>query len=134
MKSLELELNKKLLIVESENANEFFIMKNIPVGTYFIMCKGPELSQSLIEPFLDKKTDDYGIYWYRDYTVIDEELHDAYVFLNPKESFISAIESKGWFWSKNDLTDSILAPDIDEWQDAQSKTFNPEKCIIFEIL
>ncbi|SHF17563.1 hypothetical protein [Chryseobacterium vrystaatense] len=155
MKKLELELKERLLIVEvPEHADmdcPFEILPNkgfkylvfsqckgniisrfkMPDGDWKFICKGSELTEE-VSKGLVKMTwidDDAKLCKYKNYIISGSGSLSSAL-----ESFVSAIESQGWFWAKNDLTDSILAPDIDEWQEAESRTFNPEKTLIFKIL
>lgn len=130
MKSVELELKKRFLVVESENANEFFIMNHIPAGTYHLICKGSELTgekaDDLVHGF------DLGYF-------VDYNHHNPRAYkLTAMESFISAIESKGYYWGENPLGHSSeyysYIDDEKKWQEAESRTFNKYKTIIFEIL
>ncbi|MGH1520556.1 hypothetical protein [Chryseobacterium sp. JK1] len=133
MKTLELTTNKRLLIVEMTGELETTDLYGWNLQPVKKICKGSELTEEIASKFvLDHEFYDKNMgrsyHGYKDYKENDYVLQSAF------ESFISAIESKGWYWDKNDLTDSILPPEIDEWKDAQSKTLNPSKCIIFEIL
>lgn len=148
MKQLQLDLNKRLLIVEGENANEFCIMKNIPAGTYEIICKGSEITEGIFSIILD--FDSIG----NNYVDYKKGGRRFSLGIN---SFISAIESKGWFWRENPVKEvkedhyyfeedhgefgkeklwdgGAYQEDLKVWQEAESRTFNPSKCLIFEIV
>lgn len=153
MKQLQLELKKRLLIVEFEDLEH---LENViscdKQGIRFcsdddeptkLICKGSELSDGDIILFVH--------YWYnemtdelfcRDYksNMIDNLDADSL-----KHSFISAIESKGWYWGEN--PEGKLRPrisnyssmiaykgDASDWDKAETRTLSPSKCIIFEIL
>lgn len=122
MKQLELNLQKRLLIVEGAS--------EIVVGQYELdvngrdielICKGSELTEEIAENFVEGMMDSYYI-----------------------DNFISAIEAQGYYWGENPIEEPIMHqllgaddnPNSEEkeWQEAESKTFNPEKTLIFEIL
>jgi len=160
MKQLELQLKEKLLIVEvPEHADmdcPFEILPNkgfkylvfsqckgniisrfkMPDGDWKFICKGSELTEEIADNLVEmgdkEPINDRFISGFKDYYT--EKLDGTVIYseLTSIQSFISAIEAQGWFWVKNDLTDSILAPDIDEWQEAESKTFELEKTLIFK--
>ena len=146
MKQLELNLKKRLLIVEVPRLADYeFINKdskylrigdeeiklNIPtLSKLEIVCKGSELTEEIAEKIIlfNEKT---GLY-------------DGYY--SPLVAFFSAIESKDYYWSKNPLGDEpedisylgnftlMMRKKHQAWKEAESKTFNPEKTLIFEIL
>ena len=106
MKTLELDLKKKVLIVETDNKCDITINKDgiyfyflnglvkCFKGNYNIFCKGSELTEENASELVDIKYDNYDIEWYKDYRIINDGTEDDYVFLIAKESFISAVESK----------------------------------------
>lgn len=123
MKQLTLELNKRLLIVEvEENELEEFSKRKYYFGyegknPIKLICKGDELTEDIAKGFFDTAL----------------------------ESFISAIEAKGWRFGnnpyKNDLdkcneyTDMFtIAKRTRAYEEYDFRNFNPEKTIIFEIL
>lgn len=50
------------------------------------------------------------------------------------DAFVKEVEEAGYYWRKNELTDSISAPDIQEWNELQSVTFNPSKTKIYQVI
>ncbi|WP_312306593.1 hypothetical protein [Chryseobacterium sp.] len=145
MKQLELQLNKRLLIVEYETEAEttidFALMKafNNPKVMKFGLtlkpiCKGSDLTEELAEELVQI----FDLSYFVDYNG-----HSPRCYVDTAlESFISAIESKGCYW-ENPLgvsTEEIRqrhgdASDMfNEWLEYEKKTFNPSKCLIFEIL
>lgn len=50
------------------------------------------------------------------------------------DAFVKEVEEAGYYWRKNELTDSITAPDLEEWKELQSVTFNPSKTKIYQVL
>ena len=155
MKTLELKLKKDLLIVEVDKSfNHFkiyddeigfiFIENCIPrkelvKGSYKFLCKGSditeEIASELVNETLMYEKHKVKCYRYRSY-------REGFVaFDNAVESFISAVESKGFYWLKHNVRNfSLYDPrsktgchDLEEedivtkqWQEAEEKTFkNP---------
>ena len=117
MKTLELELKKKVLIVDAENGfNHFKIYddeigfifiengtprKELVKGSYKFLCKGSELTEEIASELVDETImyEKYRVkcYRYRSY-------REGFVaFDNSIESFISAVESKGFYWLENPI-------------------------------
>lgn len=165
MKQLELELKKRILIVESqpefepkegveyyvtEDTEELFIL---PKGTFKLICKGSELTELIAFDFVEEKSLHQTNTAFKNY-------NGGKSFFFAKESFISAIESKGYYWGKNPIDKPTMEKygyysansqeeesgwmyeegeekyyeTLKEWQEAESRTFNPEKTLIFQIL
>ena len=157
MKTLELKLKKDVLIVEVDKSfNHFkiyddeigfiFIENSIPrkeliKGSYKFLCKGSELTEEiaseLVELTIMNLTYGDNKHKYRSY--VNYNLG----FNNAKESFISAVESKGFYWLENPIEKPInydlwakygdytqygkvLTEKCLKWQEAEEKTFrNP---------
>ena len=148
MKTLELELKKKVLIVDENDFEYYELSKN---GIYFkiekgdryylgwkfeFLCKGSELTEEIASELVD--------YW-------QNMANDGFIFENYKDNIpkkltandalISAVESKGFYWLKHNIKPfSLYDPrsktgchDLEEeeivkkqWQEAEEKTFkNP---------
>ena len=114
MKTLELKLKKDVLIADAENGfNHFkiyddeigfiFIENGIPrkeliKGSYKFLCKGSELTEEIASELVD--------YW-------QNMANDGFIFENYKDNlpkkltandaFISAVESKGFYWLENPI-------------------------------
>lgn len=148
MKQLQLDLNKRLLIVEYETeaecAVEWALMHafknpNIVKHGHKVnpICGGSELTEDIAKGLVE-------IIWngYKNYN--EKEPVGNYqrlVVKNVLESFISAIEAAGYHWGENPVKFKENEMNWEkrhknriEWERAESRTFNPEKCIIFEIL
>ena len=149
MKTLELELKKKVLIVEIPRLADYeFINKEckyLKVGNeeiklnastldkFAFLCKGSDLTEEIASELVD--------YW-------QNMANDGFIFenykdnipkkLTAKKSFISAVESKGFYWLENhiSLDRAKLYESIGDtsryngikkvWQEAEEKTFkNP---------
>ena len=142
MKTLELDLKKKVLIVEIPRLADYeFINKEckyLKVGNeeiklnastldkFEFLCKGSELTEEIASELVD--------YW-------QNMANDGFIFENYKDnipkkltaikSFISAVESKEKFWLENHIEkpkyyDKILTKNCLIWQEAEEKTFkNP---------
>ena len=152
MKILELELKKKVLIVEIPRLADYeFINKEckyLKIGNeeiklnastldkFEFLCKGSELTEEIASELVD--------YW-------QNMANDGFIFENYKDNIpkkltandalISAVESKGFNWLKHNIKPfSLYDPrsktgchDLEEeeivkkqWQEAEAKTFkNP---------
>ena len=145
MKTLELKLKKDVLIVDSENVfNHFkiyddeigfiFIENGIPrkeliKGSYKFFCKGSELTEEIASELVEMEYS--GLYkksFYIDYD------RPSLLLKFAKESFISAVESKGFYWLENPIeiiergedTEHNRVINQNKWQEAEEKTFkNP---------
>lgn len=154
MKTLELKLKKDVLIVDAENGfNHFKIYddeigfifiengtprKELVKGSYKFLCKGSELTEEIASELVEMEYS--GLYkksFYIDYD------RPSLLLKFAKESFISAVESKGFYWLENpiekpkdyelwakygDFTQygKILTEKCLKWQEAEAKTFkNP---------
>ena len=149
MKTLELELKKKVLIVEIPRLADYeFINKEckyLKVGNeeiklnastldkFEFLCKGSELTEEMASELVD--------YW-------QNMANDGFIFenykdnipkkLTAKKSFISAVESKEKFWLENPIGNKPMSynlplykienrcDNLKKWQEAEEKTFkNP---------
>ena len=117
MKTLELELKKKVLIVEIPRLADYEFInrecKYLKVGKeeiklnastldkFEVLCKGSELTEEiaseLVELTIMNLTYGDNKHKYRSY--VNYNLG----FNNAKESFISAVENKGFYWLKNPI-------------------------------
>jgi len=138
MKTLKLELNRTLLIVEGIVSLCRFdeIYKE-----FELLCKGSELTEDMAITLVDS--------WKsvaKDGTMIYENYKDGV----PKcrtalDSFRSAVESKGFWWLDNPISkpnkiydyyrdaDGLSKnyfEDLKDWQEAEFRTFKNE-CLIF---
>ena len=152
MKTLELDLKKKVLIVEIPRLADYeFINKEckyLKVGNkeiklnastldkFEFLCKGSELTEEIASELVDKSiyTGLYAHY-------VDKIPVNTYCYNSAIESFISAVESKKFHWlGHNVRAFSLYDPrsktgchDLEEediitkqWQEAEEKTFrNP---------
>lgn len=153
MKQLEIKTNKRLLIVEDyttgnlDNYYEKYRKEN--PGKYLkFICKGSELTEDIANGLVN------GMY--PEHYVLSTGISQLYksgiatYIGNPLKAFQEQIKFHGFFWEnpngeepikeyyKKDTPIEIWEKDflIDhgEWQESESRTFNPSKCIIFEIL
>lgn len=154
MKQLEIKTNKRHLIVEYETeaelAVDFALMKafkNPKVMKFGLtlkpICKGSDLTEEVAEDLVE-------ILWkgFKNYNEKEPVgNYQRFVVKNALEAFISAIESKGCYWGENPLQKTKPTSDLSfyeseedyeialaKWKEAESWTFHPEKCIIFEIV
>ena len=155
MKTLELKLKKDVLIVEIPRLADYeFINKEckyLRVGNeeiklnastldkFEFLCKGSELTEEIASELVDEtimyEKHKVKCYRYRSY------IEGFVAFDNPIESFISAVESKGFYWLKHNVKSfSLYDPRsktgchyleeedtiTKQWQEAEEKTFkNP---------
>ncbi len=141
MKILELDLKKKVLIVDENDFDYYELSEN---GIYFklekgdryylgwkfeFLCKGSELTEEIASELVDEtimyEKHKVKCYRYRSYI-------EGFVgFDNATEAFISAVGSKEKFWLENPIEkpkyyDKILTKNCLIWQEAEEKTFkNP---------
>lgn len=148
MKQLELQLNKRLLIVEGSEiqlSKEGIIYKDenshvsdLIEGICFnFICKGSDLTEDIAKEFFEYDWIFNSYQYYKDTVPI---LGDTGLNL-----FKVAIRNNGYYWDKplkewfyhkryigvERIEESF---DYEKWQEAESRTFNPSKCIIFEII
>lgn len=167
MKQIELNLQKRLLIVEpygeliknKKNSDLYYCINCDDIETRFadqnkleLICKGSELTEEIADEFVD--IFDLGYFVYYNHHNPRSYKHTAL------ESFISAIEAQGYYWGKNPIEQPFVEKygwytansqeeesgwmyeegedkyyeALKEWQEAESKTFNLDKTLIFEIL
>lgn len=159
MKQLELNLQKRLLIVEApheyvrysiyDRSLAFYTKENNLSdikGSYKLICKGFELTEEiakgLVNPFWD---------YYKNYLESDNGNvgnYKRFVKRTALESFISAIEAENNYWGENPLgseprsysevIDGVsideLRDDLESWQVYENQTFKLDQTLIFEIL
>lgn len=156
MKSLELELKERLFIVEGLNnvgVPKYDLVKSLEDSFYLkleLLGLGSELTEDIAKELVpnelgflfDGEVKEYFLF--PDYKKNNHPFkHKSYK--SALDSFISAIEAKGWYWGENpegktrpQFNDysSLIAykGDCDDWDKAEEKTFHPEKCLIFKIV
>ncbi|MCC3214969.1 hypothetical protein LIV57_06765 [Chryseobacterium sp. X308] len=137
MKQLEITTNKRLLIVEFDDMDHLEnVLSCNKQGIRFctdndeptkLICKGSDLTEDIAKGFQHKNM---GI------------AHNG-EYLSAIEEFKFHISNNGYHWGDNPVkkpnknefhkTEDFLEKE-DEYNDYESRTLNPEKCIIFEIL
>lgn len=150
MKKLKLDLKKKVLIIDGNNCAYISdtslvilggVIYNIPED-YEFLCKGSDLTEEIASELVNEtlmyEKHKVKCSRYRSY-------REGFVaFDNAIESFISAVESKGFYWLENPIKKSYYnlhkgiyeyeptmqnlqrVKDIEKWQEAEEKTFkNP---------
>lgn len=142
MKTLELDLKKKVLIIENAEHGSYFPPSIIDYtienenGEWKLLCKGSELTKEIASELMDKSIYT-GLYAHYVYKIPV----NTYCYNSAIPSFISAVESKGFYWLENPIPEPEIqggyAEDgsfiggyddnwINEWQEAEEKTFrNP---------
>lgn len=93
MKTLELKLKKDVLIVDTNAPIEA-----IEIDDYEFLCKGSKLTEEIASELVDE-----GSYFktFKNYITNDNHKRNQLKFA--KESFISAVESKGFHWLENTI-------------------------------
>ena len=156
MQILELKLKKDVLIVEIPRLADYeFINKEckyLKIGNeeiklnastldkFEFLCKGSELTEEIASELVEEHYMS-GVRSYEIYN--DYRYNDARWLDNALESFISAVESKGFYWLENPIEKPInydlwakygdftqygkkLTKECLKWQEAEAKTFkNP---------
>lgn len=150
MKTLELKLKKDVLIVDKNDFKYYTIIDNEIIfsiegvrlrrikGDYEFLCDGSELTEEIASELAEEHYMN-GIRSYEIYN--DYRYNDSRWLDNAIESFISGVESKGFYWLKHNVRSfSLYDPrsktgchDLEEedtitkqWQEAEEKTFrNP---------
>ena len=145
MKTLELGLKKKVLIVDLPidaknvymsgnsiiyNSDKSCIVKPIN-DDYEFICKGLELTEEIASELVEV---DYSNFQSDDenYELKKNYVKDTFEFMSFEDSFISAIESKGFHWLENPIeiiergedTEHNRVLNQNEWQEAEEKTFH----------
>lgn len=145
MKTLELSLQKRLLIVEGDMLEFKLNDKRWLNDQLFKICKGYELTEEIARNLVNPLWDYYKNYLESDSSDVGN--YKRLIKNTALESFISAIEAQGYYWGENPIQSTVPTSDLNfydnievyhhclnVWQEAESKTFNPEKSLIFEIL
>ncbi|MGV2452461.1 UNVERIFIED_CONTAM: hypothetical protein POZ17_19820 [Ralstonia mannitolilytica] len=142
MKQLEIKTNKRLLIVESENFDDRQLDEKHKITLFHngnilkFICKGSDLTEDIAKGFLHQSIHT-GLFahYVKDIPV------NTYCYKTALESFISAIQSKNYHWgenpvkfNENEINWEKRHKNRIDWERAELITFNPSKCIIFEIV
>ena len=151
MKILELKLKKDVLIVDENDFGYYtnidneiiFHLGNVRLrrvkGNFKLLCKGSELTEEIASELVKKILPLYYTKQNRLGISLNSSRND--LTKSAKESFISEVESKGFYWLKHNVRSfSLYDPrsktgwhDLEEedtitkqWQEAEEKTFrNP---------
>ena len=126
MKILELKLKKDVLIVQPEETGNMNYWVTLHSKDWDFICLGSELTEEIASELVDKSiyTGLYAHY-------VDKIPVNTYCYNSAIPSFISAVETKGFYWLGNPVKIHTLASEnADEyhkkWQEAEEKTFkNP---------
>ena len=129
MKTLELDLKKKVLIIQPEETGNMHSWIKIYSDNWDFKCLGSELTEEITSELVD--------YW-------QNMANDGFIFENYKDNLpkkltandalISAVESKGFYWLENPIkiiergedTEHNRVFNQNKWREAEEKTFkNP---------
>lgn len=137
MKTLELDLKKKVLIIENAEHGSYFPPSIIDYtienenGEWKLLCKGSELTEEIASELMDKSIYT-GLYAHYVYKIPV----NTYCYNSAIPSFISAVESKEKFWLENPIEKPKLKDEfgnkgsynyeweLEQWQEAEEKTFH----------
>ena len=129
MKTLELDLKKKVFIVEIPRLADYEFInrecKYLKIGNeeiklnastldkFEFLCKGSELTEEIASELIEKFELDFN----KEFCVFKDYINDCNRFSKSIPSFISAVESKD---KSIDISKCLI------WQEAEEKTFkNP---------
>lgn len=138
MKTLELKLKKDVIIVQPEETGNINYWVTIYSDEWEFICLGSELTEEIASELVDE-----GSYFktFKNYITNDNHKRNQLKFAI--ESFISAVESKGFYWLENPISRPrnyelwskygdytqygiVLTEKCLKWQGAEEKTFkNP---------
>ena len=135
MKTLELELKKKVLIVDLEDDSAGFIN-----GDYEFLCDGSELTEEIASELVEVDYSNFQGDKNDFYELKKNYKKGTFEFMSFEESFISAVESKEKFWLENPISrprnyelwakygdytqyGKTLTEKCLKWQEAEEKTF-----------
>lgn len=129
MKTLELDLRKKVLIVDE---NDFDYYELSTEGIYFklekgdryylgwkfnFLCKGSELTEEIASELCHNIGNSITIIG----NAYLDNVNDLYFWEYATDAFITSVECKDFYWLKNPYK-----KDAKKWQEAEEKTFkNP---------
>jgi hypothetical protein len=145
MKILELNLEKDLLLIEADKPYLSWRELLYRVGDDKFMdcnliCKGSELTESKCLGLVRDIWNEDGSKYYNDYS------YNFYAWVDTALlSFISAVKQKGYYWGENPIeypkqgsVEALMTTSWDglnkRFDEAELKTFNPDKTLIFEII
>lgn len=147
MKTLELNLQKRLLIVEGDMLEFKLNDKRWLNDKIKLICKGSELTEEIAKGLVVQIKENIHLSYYVRYK------KGIGYYTNALESFISAINFNGCHWGINPITEPKQPPfinpkingfsendvvdyryELHQFHESESKTFNPDKSLIFEIL
>ena len=140
MKTLELKLKKDVLIVQPDERGNINSWIALHSKQWNFICLGLELTEEIASELVEEHYMN-GIRSYEIYN--DYRYNDSRWLDNAKDSFISAVESKKFYWLENPILRPInyelwakygdytqygivLTEKCLKWQEAEEKTFrNP---------
>lgn len=145
MKQIELNLKKRLLIVEYADKREaeldLLTHKALPESDKTVICLGTELTEEIVKELVHQSIHT-GLFAH-----YVKDIHvNTYCYKSSLESFSSGIKKEGYNIGENPVSlerekhyrnfgNTFVADGIlRSWQEADRRTFNPEKTLIFEIL
>ena len=117
MKTLELKLKKDVLIVEIPRLADYEFInrecKYLKVGNeeiklnastldkFEFLCKGSELTEEIASELVQK----FELYFNKEFCVFKDYINDFNRLPKSIPSFISAVESKGFYWLENPINE-----------------------------
>ena len=136
MKTLELDLKKKVLIVQPDETGNINSWIALHSKQWDFICLGSDLTEEIASELVEEHYMN-GIRSYEIYN--DYKYNDSRWLDDAKESLISAVESKCFYWLENPIEKPINRDEyyksekvdsfeilLKEWQESEEKTFkNP---------
>jgi len=141
MKQLELSLNKRLLIVERElHIKNAVYLDNGEQHSLKFLCKGPDFTEGIAKGLVHQSIHT-GLFAH----YVKGIPVNTFCYKTALESFESGLSTYGFHWGENPVKHpenmDIIPASFGWWlkqtkkhDEAESRTFNLEKTIIFEIL
>ena len=150
MKTLKLDLKKKILLVEVPTIDMYEANKLlkgdkdltllVTSKNYKFLCKASELTEEIASELVES--------WEsvaKDGTIVHENYKNGVPkYRTALDSFKSAVESKGYYWGECPIEKPypvnigcakvVHKSKYGQWEESQSRTFNLENTLIFEEL
>ena len=97
MKILELQLKKDVLIVQPDERGNINSWIALYSKKWNFICLGSELTEEIAKEFVHIDNHIFNTDYYTDYRNENKDCR------TPLQSFISAVESKGFYWLENPI-------------------------------
>ena len=129
MKTLKLDLKKKVLIIQPEETGNINSWVTLYSKQWDFICLGSELTEDIAKEFVHIDNHTFNTDYYTDYRDENKDCR------TPLQSFISAVESKGFFWLEKECDNQFCENgkvdvgyntflNCQVCEEAEEKTFN----------